>query len=447
MSKQAQTLLAETEAHLEHGLIPFWLERAVDPEFGGFRTNFNGDGVPVLCPEKYLNTQCRFIWWFSTLCRRYPAAPRFYEIARQGFEFLLRYFWDGKHGGWYWKTAADGSPLDTAKIVYGQSFAVYALAQYTACIGDPRSIDFALRTFDLLQKYATDTLHGGYFENLNANWERLTNDHEGVNRKGLDTHMHLMEAFTGLYAVTKADIHKRKTIELMDLIQTRMVNTVHGCGRNQFDAAWKPLPAIAITRTWNAERNGPGTSQPLDTTSYGHNVELSWLLHRAIDVTSVDPVAYLPLTRALVDHALRDGVDWEFGGVYRDGLPEGPAVVPEKEFWQQAEVLVGFIDAYQRFQKPQFLEAAECTWRFVRNHMIAPAGEWRTLVSRDGGTAIDAALGNPWKAAYHTGRALTESVDRLRSLVSGPPGCEALHSGDSSHRRRGALVKAEKVRG
>jgi mannobiose 2-epimerase len=111
-------------------------------------------------------------------------------------------------------------------------------------------------------------------------------------------------------------------------------------------------------------------------------------------------------------------VDWDYGGIFRDGLPEGPAVVLEKEFWQHAEALVGFIDAYQRFTDVRYLEAAECLWRFIRDYMAAAAGEWRTLMSRDGQTTIDADLGNPWKAAYHTGRALTESVDRLRSLLS-----------------------------
>jgi cellobiose epimerase len=245
--------------------------------------------------------------------------------------------------------------------------------------------------------------------------------------------MHLMEAFTGLYAVSQAEIHRRKLLELVELIRTHMVNTAYGCGRNQFDAAWRPLPAIAIVRTWNAERNGPGTSQPLDTTSYGHNVELSWLLHRALDVAQIDPAPYLPLTRALVDHAIRHGVDWEFGGVFRDGLPEGPPVVLEKEFWQNAEVLVGFIDAYQRFDDPRHFEAAECVWRFVRDHMIAPAGEWRTLLSRDGHTAIDAALGNSWKAAYHTGRALTESVDRLRDLLKATHSAETAQTLDQAH--------------
>lgn len=402
--------------HLEQGLIPFWNARAVDPEYGGFRTNFDSEGDPLPCPEKYLNTQCRLLWWFSTLCRRFPGNAHYDRVARDGADFLIRNFWDANHGGWYWKAHADGSPLDTAKIGYGQSFAIYALSQYADCVGDARGLDYAARTFDLLQKHAADRLHGGYFENLTQAWARFEDDGGGINRKGLDTHMHLMEAFTGLYAASGNEDHKRKLLELMELIRTRMIHSDFGCGRNQFDAAWKPLPAIAITRTWNAERNGPGTAQPIDTTSYGHNVELSWLLHRAVEVAGADAEPYRPVTRRLIEHAFQHGVDREFGGLYRDGHPDGPAVVLEKEFWQHAECLVGFIDAYQHFGEICYLEAAEALWQFIRNHMVAPAGEWRTLLSRDGRTAIDGNLGNPWKVAYHTGRALTESIDRLQLL-------------------------------
>lgn len=407
--------LSELEDHLNGQLIPYWEERAVDSQDGGFRTNFDAEGNPLPCPEKYLNTQCRMVWWFSVLANRYPRRKNYAHIARAGVDFLIASFWDRENGGWYWKSRADGSPLDNAKIVYGQSFAIYALAQFGRSTGDPRGLDYAVRTFDLLQHLAADRAHGGYFENLTETWARFADDSGGVYRKGLDTHMHLMESFTELYAASGAEAHRQKLLELMELIRVKMVNMDCGCGRNQFDEAWRPLPAIAIARTWNAERSGPGAAQA-DTTSYGHNVELSWLFHRAIDTAEADPAAYLPVTRGLVDHAFKFGIDREYGGIFRDGYPEGPAVVLEKEFWQHAECLVGFIDAFQRFGDQKYLEAAENLWRFIRNYMVAPAGEWRTLVSRDGQNPIDGNLGNPWKVAYHTGRALTESVDRLRSL-------------------------------
>jgi mannose/cellobiose epimerase-like protein (N-acyl-D-glucosamine 2-epimerase family) len=48
-------------------LIPFWDKKAVDMQYGGFVANFDANGKPVEMPEKYLNTQCRRIWWSSQL--------------------------------------------------------------------------------------------------------------------------------------------------------------------------------------------------------------------------------------------------------------------------------------------------------------------------------------------------------------------------------------------
>ena len=128
---QSHTLLQCLENEildlLENGIVPFWLNRAEDREHGGFLTNFDERGNPLDTPEKYLNTQCRLIWWFSHLHRRRPA-PEFERLARQGVEFLLDHLWDRKHGGFTWKCRRDGSPLDDGKIVYGESFAIYSLS-------------------------------------------------------------------------------------------------------------------------------------------------------------------------------------------------------------------------------------------------------------------------------------------------------------------------------
>ncbi len=61
--------------HLEQGLIPFWRERAADRALGGYRTNFNEQGQALPQPDKYLNTQCRLLWWFARLNRAYPDQP------------------------------------------------------------------------------------------------------------------------------------------------------------------------------------------------------------------------------------------------------------------------------------------------------------------------------------------------------------------------------------
>jgi len=404
--------------HLHSGIIPFWVERAHDTEYGGYLTNFSAEGVAIGTPEKYLNTQARLTWWFSHLYRIYPSVAAYQTLAASGVDFLIASFWDTKHGGWVWKVRRDGSCLDAGKISYGQSFAMYALAEYYHATSDCHALNYATQTFDLLQKYGADTRWGGYYENLEQDWTISGSGVEAGDRKSLDTHMHLLESFTTLYEASGAPIHRRKLLEIMSLIADRMIDAAVGCGLNQFDVAWTPLPAIAIRRTWNDERRGDVPTAPRETTSYGHNAELVWLMWHAIDVVGADPSSLAPRLRRLLDHALEHGVDWQYGGLYRDGLRDGGPVVLEKEFWQQAEALVGFLDGCLRFGEPRFLDAVECIWRFAWEHMIVQdLGEWRTLLERTG-LPIDASIGNPWKVCYHTGRAMLECIARLERLLA-----------------------------
>ena len=400
--------------HLELGIIPFWAAHACDAECGGYLTRFDEAGRSLGTPEKYLNKQCRLLWWFSTLaiCYRQPESL---ALARHGFEFITRHFWDIEHGGWFWKVLRNGEPIDQGKVVYGQSFAIYALSEFALATHDPKAEQLARQTFDLLQVQCADTQHGGYFENLERDWSVSAAGFHAGDRKSLDTHLHLLESFTVLYRLTRAEIHRRKLLEVAALIQERMIDPVSGCGRNQFDFAFTPLPAIAIRRTWNAERNGDALATPTDTTSYGHNLELAWLLRRALETAGADLAASRPALLRLASHALAHGIDHEYGGVYRDGTATGGPIVLEKEFWQNAEALVGLLDAYELSGDPHMLDAFLNVWRFARDHFVAPCGEWRVLLDRTG-RPLDANVGNDWKAVYHTGRAMLECVERLDPL-------------------------------
>ncbi len=416
--EKLQSIYGQIDQVLHKGIIPFWLERSLDKQYGGYLTNFDGNGNHLGSPEKYLNTQCRLIWWFSTLARNYPQILEYRQMAARGIEFLYRFFWDAQFGGWFWKIKSDGSKLDDGKSVYGQSFAIYALSEYARATNDHQALDYAVKTFDLLQRYCADTFRGGYFENLERDWRIAEPGFFGGDRKGLDTHMHLLESFTTLSAATGQEIHRRKLEEQMQLIVRYLINPETGCGRNQVDVHFNPIPAIALNRTWNAERVGETPPVPIDTTSYGHNVELSWLLNLALKTAGVDDLPYQSVMKRLLDHAVEQGIDWKFGGIYRDGTAKGGPVILEKEFWQNAEALVGFLDGYQTFKNEKYFDAFENIWGFVNNHLIHPTlGEFRILLSREG-QPIDANLGNPWKVAYHTGRALLECSQRISRVLT-----------------------------
>lgn len=419
LTDQMSKPLEQITEHLEEGLIPFWLKRSIDKEYGGFLTCFDGKGNANLVTDKYIVTQTRMIWGMSILAEKYPENKELLEAARQGVNFFIKYFWDKEYGGWYWKVKRDGTLFDDGKVVYGQSFAIYALAQYTLSTGDPTGLEYAEKTFDLLQKYCVDSKRGGYYENLERSWELSEPGFAAGDRKSLDIHMHIMEAFTTLSLCSGKEIHKRRLEEVIDVILNKMINPKSGCGLNQFDLDFNPIPAINIRRTWNAERaTGETIATPVDSTSYGHNVELAWLLNRAGDILGKQFNYYNDITQKLVDHSLKYGLDYSLGGVYRDGAHEGEVFVRDKEWWQNCEVLVGYLDAYERLGDEKYLEAFELTWNFDYKYMINhELGEWRQLLDKEGNAIIDD-LGNPWKGIYHTGRSMLECKARLEKLIS-----------------------------
>lgn len=357
------------------------------------------------------------IWAYSYYARKY-GKKEYLPLAKQGVEFFIRHFWDEEYGGWYWKTTREGKVLDNGKVVYGQTFAIYALSEYTLASGDAVGLAYAEKTFDLLQKYCADTRYGGYFENLERDWSLAEPGFAAGDLKSLDIHMHTLEAFTTLYECSGKEIHKRKLEEVIHVILDHMVNPEIGCGYNQFDIAFHRKPAINIRRTWNAEREtGEVIDSPKDTTSYGHNMELAWLLHRAAEVMGDTSGGYDTICQKLVDHGLKYGFDWERGGVYRDGPHEGEPLVRDKEWWQNCESLVGLLDIYEMTGEEEYFQAFRKNWEFDTTYMICHSvGEWHQLLTEKGEVLVPQ-MGNPWKAMYHTGRAMLECLLRLEKLA------------------------------
>ena len=417
---QALTVISQDmRSCLAEKMIPFWLERSIDQQFGGFITSFDTHGCFDGNGIKNIVTQSRMIWGFSYLLPYAKAEDRarMKAAAQQGVAFLMDHFYDTKHGGFYWQVQRDGSVMDAAKLTYGLGFAVYALSEYAKAYEDQTVLKVACETFDAIQKYTCDTRYGGYYENMDNDWS-IACDENGGDRKSLDIHMHLLEAFTTLAEITKEEIHRRRLKEVLDLIMDHMVNHEHGYGYSQFDTAFQLVPSKSIPRTWNAERGSmPAKALPEHITSYGHNVELSWLANHAISVLGIDSEAYQPTLTKLLDHSLKHGYDYERGGVYRDGIGDEGVLVTDKEWWQNFEALVGFSNGYLLTGDNAYLGAFQGTWGFIQQYFLDPhLGESKELLDKNGDVKIGN-LGNPWKGIYHTGRALAQSIQRIETIM------------------------------
>lgn len=308
--KELKECLLEITNHLEQELIPFWGKRAVDKEYSGYFTNFDKEGILEEDKAKYIVTQTRMLWGFSKLYHTYKK-EEYLIAAQQGYHFLTTYFWDKCYGGWYWKTEQNGKVSDDGKVVYGQAFAIYALSEYALAAGNREAQEYAEKTFELLQKYCADEVRGGYYENMERDFSLSADGYHGGDLKSLDVHMHVMEALTMLYQCSQKKKHAQALEKVRELILKYMINQESGCGYNQFDLSFRPKPAILIHRTWNDERKeGNRIKEPVDTTSYGHNVELIWLLNRAEEVLGKESNHFNCLTKRVFEHVCRYGYEY-----------------------------------------------------------------------------------------------------------------------------------------
>ena len=82
------------------------------------------------------------------------------------------------------------------------------------------------------------------------------------------------------------------------------------------------------------------------------------------------------------------------------------------EWWQQAEALVAFMNAYQLTGDPKYRRAFDLEAQFVMDRFLDHQyGEVYTTIFHDG--KIDDEKAGPWKAPYHLTRAFLEIIARL----------------------------------
>ncbi len=411
--------LGECKKHLTTELLPFWLGRCKDDKYGGFITQFDRDGRDSGEDEKSMLAQARTVYSMSSAHREGYGDGKCAEYARHGVDFLIDRMWDNEHGGFFWTTDRKGNVAIDKKILYGLSFAMYALSEYTMATGDSRGVEYAEKTFDLVRKYAVDTMYGGYFEIFERNWDLCGPGAAGGDRKTLDVHMHLMEAFTGLYECTGKSIHRRTLLEDIDLLIGRILHPEYATGIPQFTADWRVAPQVKFDIVWGWDRFAAGGAKPNseDNTSAGHNVEFAWLLAHATDVMGAGWDDYKHIIKKAADHAMTNGIDPEYGGVYVEGPHAGGVYDREKEFWQQAEMMTGMLDAALRFDPDTYWPAYENVHRFVFDRMINhPVGEWWPLLTRQG-KPIWTHMSHSWKVNYHTIRCMIQCIKRLERLL------------------------------
>lgn len=392
------------ERILRENIVGFWYPSVLDHELGGYRLNHDIQGNWKGSAPKALVTQARTVWFFARLVRSGYGTQAHLDAARHGYRFLREKLWDSEYGGFFWEVDATGDKATKAeKHLYGQSFGLYALAEYGLATGDNGALDLARELFRILEYRAHDSKFGGYRESFQRNWSTPPQDAVGYMKVGpsvklMNTHLHLMEAVTTYYQATKDAVARERLIELIQIQSNSVVRKRVGACTDKYNLNWLPM-----------------TGHLFDRVSYGHDIENVWLLAEACDAAGLSNGPLQDLYVTLSDYSLRYGFDWEQGGFYDQGGFDEAAEDREKVWWVQAEGLVGTLKMFQLTGDFRYREAFSKTLRFVAEKVVDwDGGDWFASVSEDGTPSGDKA--GPWKSPYHNGRAMIECLDLLAAL-------------------------------
>lgn len=388
---------------LKRSIVDFYLPGCIDRSHGGYLENLRGNEF-VLTGEKTLIMQARQLWFFSTLVCEDLEASAALAAARTGAEFLQGHMLDRQNGGYFAKVSDNGCLIDGRKDTYSNAFALYGLVAFYRATGDEQILSAARRLFQLLEQHAHDQRHGGYLEAFTEEWCPITDQDSLVGPADMKTHnahLHVLEAVAALYEVAPDPVIRERMTELIIINSSTLRDPDYGC-------------SIAVCHPdWRVDRSLRNVGA-----SYGHDLECVWIVLDALRAMAMPPSLLRGWAEVLCDYALRFGFDRTHGGFFYSGPLGRRADDTDKEWWVQAEALVGLLEMYKLTRRAVYYSAFRSTLDFVEHHQVAGEGSWWATCTADG-TPKTTQRSSRWQGAYHNGRSMLRCAKLLDELALG----------------------------
>ncbi len=386
-------LREETMQNLKENILPFWMEKAVDPAGGFYGMVFN-DGKVVENAPKGAVLNARIIWTFSK-AYRLDRQEKYKLMANRAADYYILHFVDTTYGGVFWQVDSEGHPKDMTKQTYACAFGIYGLAEHFRATGDRRSLEAALKLYSTLEEKVHDKIGMGYIESFQRDYLKASLigvDRQADASKTMNTHIHLLEAFTTLYQVWPDAGLRENLKELLNILQTRLYSAQRNHLILYCDDNWNPIG---------------------ETDSYGHDIETSWLMSEAAAVVG-DPVLKKQVDGQAVKMtrtALKEGLNAE-GVMLYEKTPKGMS--KKVSWWPQCETIIGCVNVWQLTGDPLFLDVALKNWTYVKTHFVDnERGGWFKELSEDG-LPLNVPKVSEWNCPYHNSRLAFELAERLK---------------------------------
>ena len=376
---------------LLQNVIPFWLEKSQDKEYGGYFTCLDRQGN-VFDTDKFIWLQGREVWLFAMLYNRVEKRQEWLDCAIQGAEFLKKYGHDGNLN-WYFSLDRQGNPLVEPYNIFSYTFATMAFGQLSIATGNQEYADIAKRTFDIILSKQ---------DNPKGKWSKAYPGTRSLKNFALPM------------------ILCNLALEIEPLLDEAFIEkTMDTCIHEVMDVFLRPELGGIVVENVNADGSLSDTFEGRQLTP-GHAIEAMWFimdLGKRLNRPELIEKA-VQTTLKMIDH----GWDKQYGGIYyfmdRKGCPPQQLEWDQKLWWVHIETLISLIKGYQLTGNKECLQWFEKVHHYTWEHFKDPKHrEWWGYLNRQGEVLLDL-KGGKWKGCFHVPRGLYQ-VWKTIAMING----------------------------
>jgi N-acylglucosamine 2-epimerase len=359
-------------------VLPFWLEKSQDNEYGGYFTCLDRTGN-VFDTDKFVWLQGRQVWLFSMLYNMLEKNPEWLKCATQGGEFMKKYGHDGNLN-WYFSLTREGRPIIEPYNIFSYAFACMGFGQLSKATGNKEYGEIAKETFDMILSKA---------DNPKGKWNKA---YPGTrNLKNFALPMILCNL----------------SLEIEHLLEKEfMRKTIDTCINEVMNNFYRPELGIVVENiTTDNKLSDSFEGRVLNP---GHAIEATWfIMNLGVRLKKPD------LIEKAVDIGIKMveyGWDKEYGVIFyfmdRKGHPVQQLEWDQKLWWVHVETLISMAKGYQLTGSKECLKwfgiIHDYTWTHFKDREYP---EWFGYLNRQGEVLLPL-KGGKWKGCFHIPRGL-----------------------------------------
>ncbi len=384
----AKSLSKLYKDELLNNVLPFWLEKSQDNEYGGYFTCLDRAGN-VFDTDKFVWLQGREVWMFSMLYNNLEKNPEWLKCASQGGEFLRKYGHDGNLN-WYFSLTRKGKPIIEPYNIFSYTFATMAFGQLSKATGSQEYADIARKTFEIVLSKTT---------NPKGRWEKA---HPGTR---------------SLKNFALPMILCNLALEIEHLLDSKFLQeTIDTCIHEVMDVFYRPeLGLVVENLTTDNQLSDTFEGRVLNP---GHAIEAMWFI-MDLGVRLKRPELIEKAAKIAIQ-MVEYGWDKEFGGIYyfldRKGHPTQQLEWDQKLWWVHVETLISMLKGYQLTGSKDCLKWFETIHEYTWSHFNDQEfPEWYGYLNRRGEVLLPL-KGGKWKGCFHVPRGLYQCWRTLETI-------------------------------